>query len=282
MDATLAVILARLYTRKKQEDFRSQYNSNLETGTMITPVSPWATPPNVLLLAQEEVHVWRGWLDLPQSKIEALEPTLSEDELNRARRFHFAKDRMHFIAARGQLRTILGRYLVREPQTLGFTYNAYGKPSLAGMPEGEGLLFNVSHAGSVALFAITRNLAIGVDVEYIQRQMEWESVAEHFFSPYEVGMLKKVPQNMRHIAFFNCWTRKEAYIKARAMGLSLALDSFDVSLTPGEPAALLGIREDGQDSAGWSLYDLYPGNDYIAALAIEGHISSLRCWQCDM
>ena len=95
-------------------------------------------------------------------------------------------------------------------------------------------------------------------------------------------MLRAVPPHSRHIAFFNCWTRKEAYIKARGMGLSLALDQFDVSLIPGEPPALLSIREEGQHISNWSLYDLYPGNDYIAALALEGHASSLKCWQMDL
>ncbi|HLH61214.1 MAG TPA: 4'-phosphopantetheinyl transferase superfamily protein [Ktedonobacteraceae bacterium] len=249
---------------------------------MQAPLSPWDTPPEMLLLSQEEVHVWRAWLDLPQSNIEELEPALSDDERIRARRFHFARDRMRFIAAHGQLRVVLGRYLAREPHSLSFTYNAYSKPSLAGLSGGKDLSFNMSHAGSIALFAIARNPVLGVDIEYIQRQMEWESIAERFFSPYEVRMLGAVPPAMRHIAFFNCWTRKEAYIKARGMGLSLALDSFDVSLTPGEPARLLNIREEGQDSANWSLYELYPGDDYIAALAIEGHVSSLKCWQCEV
>src|SRR5579884_1051521 len=247
---------------------------------MQAPVSPWDTSPGMLLLNQEEVHVWRAWLDLPQPKIEVLEPTLSDDERIRARRFHFARDRIHFIAARGQLRAIVGRYLAREPQSLSFTYNAYGKPSLAGISRDKELSFNMSHAGNIALLAIARNPVLGIDIEYIQRQMEWESIAERFFSPYEVRVLKAVPPAMRHIAFFNCWTRKETYIKARGMGLSLALDSFDVSLAPGEPARLLNIREEGQDSANWSLYELYPGDDYIAALAVEGHVSSLKCWQC--
>jgi 4'-phosphopantetheinyl transferase len=165
---------------------------------------------------------------------------------------------------------------------LSFSYNAYGKPSLAEMSESDGLSFNVTHAEGMALYAITRNRAVGIDVESIQRQMEWESVAERFFSPYEVRMLKAVPPDMRHIAFFNCWTRKEAYIKARGMGLSLDLASFDVSLTPGEPATLLNIREEGQDISDWSLYDLYPGGNYIAALAVEGQISSLKRWECTM
>ena len=249
---------------------------------MVTPMSSWSTSPEILLLSEGEAHVWRAWLDLPQPGIQALEQTLSDDERVRAQRFRFVKDRTHFIAARGLLRAILGRYLLREPQTLSFSYNAYGKPSLAELPEGEGLSFNVTHAQGMALYAVTRNHAIGVDLEYIQRQMEWEAVAERFFSPYEVSMLRAVPSHTQHIAFFNCWTRKEAYIKARGMGLSLALDQFDVSLTPGEPAALLNIREEGQDIANWSLYDLYPGNDYIAALAVEGHASSLKCWQVDL
>jgi 4'-phosphopantetheinyl transferase len=274
---------------------------------MVTPMPSWATSPEILLLSEGEVHVWRAWLDLPQSGIQALEQTLSDDERVRAQRFRFVKDRTHFIAARGLLRAILGRYLLREPQTLNFSYNAYGKPALAEMPEGvstyapgqprattrvaptvsgetkgESLSFNVTHAQGMALYAITCNRVIGVDLEYIQRQVEWESVAERFFSPYEVSMLRAVPPHTRHIAFFNCWTRKEAYIKARGMGLSLALDQFDVSLIPGVPAAVLDIREEGQDISNWSLYDLYPGNDYIAALAVEGHASSLKCWQVNL
>jgi 4'-phosphopantetheinyl transferase len=250
---------------------------------MITPVSPWASPPEILMLAEGEVHVWRAFLDLPQPQIQELEQILADDERTRAQRFRFSKDRTHFIAARGLLRTILGRYLLQDPQTLSFSYNAYGKPSLAEMPESDGLSFNLTHAHRMALYAITRNRAVGVDVEYIQRQMEWESVAERFFSPYEVRMLKAISPDMQHVAFFNCWTRKEAYIKARGMGLSLELDSFDVSLTPGKPAALLNIREEGQDvSSNWSLHELYPGGDYIAALAVEGQISSLKYWECDL
>jgi len=268
---------------------------------MVIPASPWASPPEILLLAEGEVHVWRAALDLPQSRIQALAQILADDERTRAARFHFAKDRTHFIAARGLLRTILGRYLSRDPQMLSFFYNAYGKPSLAELPEsraggesqgsplrgpgtakGENVSFNLTHAEGMALYAITLNRAVGVDIEYIQRQMEWESIAERFFSPYEVRMLKAVPPDMRHVAFFNCWTRKEAYIKARGMGLSLELASFDVSLTPGEPAVLLNIREEGQDIADWSLYNLYPGGDYIAALATEGQVSSLKCWECTM
>ena len=249
---------------------------------MVAPASPWTSPPEILSLAGGEVHVWRASLDLPQSQIQALERILANDELTRAARFRFARDRTHFIAARGLLRTILARYLLRDPQTLTFAYNAYGKPSLAQMPPNPELSFNLTHAHGMALYAITPNRAVGVDIEYIQRQMEWESVAEHFFSPYEVRVLKTVSPDMRHIAFFNCWTRKEAYIKARGMGLSLELDSFDVSLTPGEPAALLNIREEGQDISNWSLYDLYPGGDYTAALAVEGYTSSVKCWEWDL
>jgi 4'-phosphopantetheinyl transferase len=104
-------------------------------------------------------------------------------------------------------------------------------------------------------------------------------MAERFFSPAEVRMLRAVPAEQQQEAFLNCWTRKEAYIKARGLGLSLDLSLFDVSLIPGAPAALLATREEGQDSSDWSLYALTPGPGYIAALAVKGHPASITCWQ---
>ncbi|TMC18669.1 MAG: 4'-phosphopantetheinyl transferase superfamily protein, partial [Chloroflexi bacterium] len=127
--------------------------------------------------------------------------------------------------------------------------------------------------------AISRNFNIGVDIEYMRMDIECEQIAVRFFSPSEVNMLLAVPKGVQHEAFFNCWTRKEAYIKGRGLGLSLDLNQFDVSLTPGEPAAILNIREEGQDVSRWSLHALSPGPGYKAALAIEGHPSNIKCWQ---
>ena len=246
---------------------------------MDAPKFEWNHPPEFLILDYGEVHVWRATLDLPISRVQALEQSLAADERTRANKFHFPKDRTHFIVARGALRAILGRYLSRDPRTLRFCYNQYGKPTLAGEAGSDSLFFNVSHSHEMALYAVSRNLNIGVDIEYMRMDIECEQIAVRFFSPSEVNMLLAVPKGVQHEAFFNCWTRKEAYIKGRGLGLSLDLNQFDVSSTPGEAAAILNIREEGQDVSRWSLHALSPGPGYKAALAVEGHPSNIKCWQ---
>jgi 4'-phosphopantetheinyl transferase len=242
--------------------------------------SQWKFPPEQLVLDNDEVHVWRAALDVSISRVQALAQTLAPDEQERASKFHFQKDRAHYIVARGLLRAILGRYyLSREPPALQFCYNTYGKPALAGKDAGNPLFFNTSHSHGMALYALARIPNIGVDIEHINRSIECEQIAGRFFSPFEVNMLRAVPQQMQQEAFFNCWTRKEAYIKARGMGLSLDLNLFDVSLAPEEPAAILNIREEDQDISRWSLYALSPGSGFKAALAVEGHPDLIKCWQ---
>jgi 4'-phosphopantetheinyl transferase len=131
----------------------------------------------------------------------------------------------------------------------------------------------------LALYALTRGRALGVDVEYVRDDLAGQEIAERFFSRQEVRALSALPADARTRAFFNCWTRKEAYIKARGEGLSLPLDQFDVSLTPGEPAALLGTRPDPQEAARWLLRELAPARGYVAALAVEGRGWRLRQWR---
>ena len=232
----------------------------------------WRRAPAMLLLGNDEVHVWRATLDLPIARVASLEQTLAADERTRAGRFHYERDRRHFIVARGFLRMILGRYLGRDPRALRFGSNPYGKPSLAAESGGDATLsFNVTHAGGMALYAVTANRAVGIDLEGIRMDVECDSIAEHFFSPRERRMLRAVPSAQRPEAFFHCWTRKEAYVKARGLGLSIALDQFDVSVSLAEPAALLQTREEGQESSHWSLHDLPVGEGYVAALAVEEH-----------
>jgi 4'-phosphopantetheinyl transferase len=246
---------------------------------MSAPESPWCFPREFLVLGYNEVHVWRATLDLPVPCVQSLGQTLAADERTRAKQFHFPKDRMHFIVARGILRAILGCYLAQDPRTLQFCYSEYGKPLLDWKPGRDALSFNVTHSGGIALFAITRNRDVGVDLEYARMDVAWEQIAERFFSPGEVDVLRTAPLGMQQEAFFCCWTRKEAYLKARGIGLSLALNGFDVSVTPGAPAELLSTREENQDIARWSLFDLFPGPGYIAALAVEGHPSHIKCLQ---
>jgi 4'-phosphopantetheinyl transferase len=210
--------------------------------------------------------------------VRSLWHTLTADECQRAERYIFAKDRAHFVVARGLLRVLLGRYLGQEPQHLRFTYGRHGKPALATETGGVALRFNVSHSHGLALYAITRGREVGVDIEHIRPEVAQEQVAERFFSPREVTVLRALPTPLQAPAFFACWTRKEAYIKATGAGLALPLDQFDVSLAPGEPAALLHTAWDPQEATRWALQDLAPAPGYRAAVAVAGHDWHLTCW----
>lgn len=227
-----------------------------------------------------EVHVWRFELDVDGAVLNELWESLSADERERANRFYFEKDRAHYVAARGRLREILGRYVGTAPGLLRFSYDRYGKPSLVGETGGGGrLCFNVSHSRGVALYALTRGREVGVDVEFVREDFASLEIAESFFSRREVAALRAVGPGARASAFFDCWTRKEAYIKARGEGLSHPLHLFTVSLGPGEPAALLCTEDDAEEAARWSMVELFPGEGYRAALAVRGEVSSLSCWR---
>jgi 4'-phosphopantetheinyl transferase len=248
---------------------------------MVVAGKPWLPPPTDLSLPGDEVHVWRSWLDLPTSQLLHLRQTLTADELGRAVRFRFQKDRDRFIAARGLLRTILSRYLGLEPGVLRFSYGPFGRPGLVAPSSFAGhraLDFNLSHSGDLTLFAVAQGRKLGVDLERVDADVEWEPLAGRFFSPQENAALRALPPDLRRQAFFTCWTRKEAYVKAQGQGLSLPLDSFDVSVAPDERAMLVATRDDSAEAARWVLRDLPLEPGYVAALAVEGAGWRLRCW----
>jgi 4'-phosphopantetheinyl transferase len=239
----------------------------------------WEMPPEDMELAEEEVHVWRAFLQVSQSTVEYFRSLLSKDELLKAGRFYFDRDRHRYIVGRGVLRALLGRYLHMLPDQLRFRYNAYGKPALD-MPYStlHTLYFNSAHSREVALFAFAYDREVGVDVEYMRPDIDFEAVAKHSFSANEYTVIKGLPENEKLAAFYHCWSRKEAYIKARGMGLSLDLRLFDVSLEPGKPAALLASREDPREVGRWTFETLAPAPAYAAALAVEGHNLKLAAW----
>ena len=239
----------------------------------------WGFPPLNFSLESDQVHVWRAALDIPTTWLKRLERTLSVDECERAERFHFKRDRDHFMAARGCLRNILGLYLGTAPDRLQFHYSPYGKPYLVNELNKEEIRFNVSHAHGLGLIAVTKCQEIGVDIEYMRDDLADEQIARRFFSASEVNTLLALPKSQRKKAFFTCWTRKEAYIKGKGEGLSLPLDQFDVSLIPGEAAALLSTRPDPQEAARWTLSGLAPGSGYVAAVAVQARKLQLICWQ---
>jgi len=237
----------------------------------------WLPSPKELRLSEGEVHVWRASLDGDGPALVRFWATLTGDERERARRFYFERDRRRFVTARGMMRELLGRYLGRQPAQIRFTYNEYGKPALSGEDGGE-LRFNASHSHVAALYAFALGIEVGVDVEQLRDDFASLDVAERFFSKTEVQVLGSLPAHLRTQGFFNCWTRKEAYIKALGEGLSHPLDRFTVSLAPGEPARLISTDADPPEAGEWSIVDLQPFQGYAAALAVKGTDPELRYW----
>lgn len=239
--------------------------------------SIWTEPPRSPSLEGGTVHVWRIRLDQENHGLERFRETLEPHELERAGRFHFEKHRRHFIVARGFLRTVIAGYLQAKPEALRFSYGEFGKPAL----ESEhSLRFNLSHSNEVALLAVALDVELGVDVEHIRADFASEDIARRFFSRPEVDAFNALRQEERVAAFFRCWTRKEAYIKAIGKGLSQALDEFDVTLAPGIAPALLRAKDD--DATRWWLRDVEVGEGYAGALAVERPVAEVRFFRQDL
>ena len=231
-----------------------------------------------MTLPRDAVHVWRAGTEVPASRLALLYDLLAPDERARADRFHFEKDRRRFTVARGVLRTILGRYLAVEPAAIAFRYGVHGKPALAGTGDPRGVRFNVSHSHRLALYAFGFDRKVGVDVEYMRPNVDIAGLARRSFSPAEARALAALPATQQREAFFDCWTRKEAYVKARGEGISLGLDRFDVTLGPGQPPALLRLEGNPAEVSRWSMRALDAGEGYKAALVVEGKGWHLGCW----
>lgn len=238
------------------------------------PVSlNWSTPPGELRLAADDIHLWRAFLDCEPAILQRWEATLAKDERARASHFIFPRDRDRFVAARGILRAILSQYLRRPAAAVEFMYEPEGKPRLRAPDSVCPIRFNVSHSHGLAVFALCCNREIGVDVEAIRAEVTAEEIAERFFSSKELAEFRALPPGQRDEGFFACWTRKEAYVKARGSGLAIPLDSFDVSLTPGMPEELASV-----DSDRWMLHSFRPADGYAGALVAEGHDLRLHFW----
>lgn len=247
---------------------------------MRTPFT-WSSPPTLPQLGAGEVHVWLAYLPAHLPRLAALTSLLSTDEHLAGARFHFASDRERYILSRGLLREILHKYLAVAPERLQFSYGPQGKPSLAASAGSGRVRFNLSHAHDLTLYAICSDQNLGIDIERIRPDIEYEQIARHVFSPYEIATLFALPLSERVGAFFRCWTMKEAYIKGHGGGLSMPLDQFDCAITPGTPPAILATRPDATQASRWTIAQLDPGEGYAAALAIEGLIAKVTYWQVD-
>ncbi|MBD2517903.1 4'-phosphopantetheinyl transferase superfamily protein [Nostoc sp. FACHB-973] len=238
---------------------------------MTPPNHLWLPAPTDLTLLPDEIHLWRINLEQPEAQLQHLRTTLSSDEIARAERFYFQEHRQRFIAGRGILRSILGRYLGIKPSEVEFNYQQRGKPILADSFADSGLEFNLSHSQELGLCAVNYKREIGVDLEYIRPVSDLEALAKRFFLTREYEMLRSLPSNQQQEVFFRYWTCKEAYLKATGDGIS-QLEEVEVFLTPTEPAKL-------QISEHWSLFELVPANNYVAAVAVANFGCNLKCWQ---
>jgi 4'-phosphopantetheinyl transferase len=220
--------------------------------------------------------VWHAALDPEPARLLELEATLSVDERERADRFRFERDRRRYITARGIVREILGFRLGTEPGALQFDYGEHGKPELRRKHGGGELFFNVAHSGDHGAFAIGTVPGIGIDVEVVRTVRDAGSIAARFFSRRESTAIAALPQALRLHAFFFCWTRKEAFIKALGKGLSHPLDAFAVSVAPGEPARLLYADRSVGSLREWRIHDLSDLPAFACAVAVRGDPSGVR------
>jgi 4'-phosphopantetheinyl transferase len=237
---------------------------------------PWHTRvPPVQPPADGEVHVWQAPLDQFVPYLEELEATLSADEAQRAARFQFDHHRRWYTIGRGLLRVLLGRYTGQKPERIRLRYGPQGKPMLTvehGWPE---LHFNASGSQGMALFAFASGREVGIDIEWKRPMPDADQIVANSFAPEEYAIWRTLPAAQRHEAFFACWTRKEAYIKAVGCGLSRELHHFAVTFAPGEPARLLYDHTDPAAVHRWFLRALTLDPDHAAALCLEGPIGDV-------
>lgn len=234
-------------------------------------------PPASIRLAGDDVHVWQASLDRAPEEVERLAATLMDDERARADRFRFDRDRRRFVVSRGVLRAILGHYLDGPPGRVRLAYGPHGKPALAASPSSSGLRFNLSHADELALYVVARDREVGIDVECVAAAPP--TGMTRFLSPREAAALHALPSSQQAAAFCAGWVRKEAYVKAKGVGLGLPLDRFDASLDPDQAIVLLRVDDDPEEGQRWSLWSVNPGPGYAAAVCVEGRDARLSYWR---
>jgi 4'-phosphopantetheinyl transferase len=224
---------------------------------------PWSSTRTAPPLAEHELHVWRGAVDVPPLLLQRFKSTLNAEERARAERFLVPQARERFIAARGILRELLATYLKTDAKKIEFQYGPQGKPSLSAVHKSQ-ICFSVSHSQGMGLFAFADGCEVGVDVEQIKANFKGMEIASRFFSSEESAALAKLPPELATVAFFGCWTRKEAYVKARGQGLSIPLRCFTVSFADSQQL----LRDEG--GAAWSCYAQGPAVGFAGAVVAKG------------
>jgi 4'-phosphopantetheinyl transferase len=228
-------------------------------------------------VCQREVELWIVRLEASEENYERAHSWLPEDEAARAKRFYFERHARAFVLGRAALRALLASYLEVAPAEVGFVYGPHGKPALAQNQDAERVLqFNVSNSGDLAAYVFTSGCEIGVDVEKHRKLHNFEDIAQRFFSPAETAELLELPATERTAAFFRCWSRKEAYIKALGGGLSIPLDSFQVTLRPSVAPRMVTLGGSEETASQWTLHTFDPGPNFAGAIAYQDQPRSLQ------
>ena len=244
--------------------------------------SIWKIPKSQIFLYEDDLHIWKSPLNIDVQRVQFLKSLLSTDETKRAERFYFDKDKEHFEVGRGILRVLLGNYLNINPKKIKFHYNQFGKPFITDQFKNSKIQFNLSHSKDMLVLVFCKTANVGIDIEFMRTDFDLLRLARQFFSKREVKELISTPSNLLREAFFNCWTRKEAFIKAKGKGLSIPLDKFDVSSAPGKPARLCYYNENPSEISDWFLYELNGiGENYISSVAIKGRPENMKYWEYD-
>ena len=236
------------------------------------------SPPNGCSLSSTDVHIWRAWLDQPRRHVDRLAQSLSAGERMRADRFRFEMDRVRFIVARGTLRSILSLYLGIEAGQVELDYQQQGKPYVREDLNRASIRFSTAHSYQLAVYAFVHAREIGIDLEYTKPMPGLWQTAMAFMSERELSLLSALPVCQQQQAFYLCWTCKEAYLKARGVGLAQPLERLDVSMTPGEPARLLSVEGKTDEAWRWAMQSFTPAPGYVAAFAVEGHGTHATYW----
>lgn len=236
----------------------------------------WTDPPGTPALGPGEAHVWRIDLRREPSELERDRALLSERERLRAERFRFAIHHDRYVAAHAALRSILARYLEIAPEEIRYVLGPAGKPSLAPGVAARDLRFNLSDSGDLALCAVAEARELGVDLERMRRDAPVMELAERWLAPPEAAALRRISEAHRAAAFFACWTRKEAYVKARGGSIIRSLRTFAVTVEPGAARVELHVHDDPGAAGQWWLGELDVAPGFAAALASEGEVRLSR------
>ena len=249
----------------------------------LEPSNAWHTPGEIPRVSTIQVHVWKVELNQPPGVVLTLRQSLAPDELARAKRFRLDRDRRRFIVGRAALRDIVSRYLSTDPSHIRFIYGDRGKPRLdtgqSSCDTDSELCFNLSHSGELALVAIALGRQVGIDVEFLDPTVDRELLARGSFTPQEQAQLAALPEPLQLRAFFEGWTRKEAFLKVSGQGLSTPLVQIEVSLIPGEPPLLLRAGSDRTEPSRWFLHDIRVDNHHAAAVVVGGTECRFDYWQ---